>query len=352
MNRYKKVNTMQIGNFSPKNPYFLAPMAGITDWPFRVLCAENGAGLVYSEMLNARAMHYQDIETLRMATTHPLEKPIAIQLFGHEPDYIAEAVRYFCTRPDIALIDINMGCPTPKITKNGDGSALLQNLPLAEEILKAAVKAADEVTMPTNTQSTIGTASCLPIGATTSFPKPITVKIRKGWDSTAINYIETAKMAEAAGVSAIALHARTREEMYTGSADWNCIANLKKAVSIPIIGNGDIHSIKEAEQRMQQTGCDAVMIGRATQGNPWVFTEQGREGINKETLLQTILQHYAFMAEAKGERTATLEMRKHIAWYLHGLHGAAAIRLEVYSASEMQQVLEILSKYFQEMYSF
>lgn len=334
---------MYIGGFEPLNPYFLAPMAGITDWPFRLLCVEQGAGLVYTEMVNVRALHHQDAETLRIAQTHELERPCAVQIFGHEPELMAEAVRYFLTREDIGLIDINMGCPTPKIVKNGDGSALMATPDLAERILKAAVQAADG-------------------------RKPVTVKFRKGWTSDDQNFLDFGRMAEAAGVSAVTLHGRTREQFYSGTADWESIRRLKSALSIPVIGNGDVRSLDDADRMMRQTGCEAVMIGRGAQGNPWVFQRNeerrmdedlsvkcinkadysgveerwnGREGY-LHVLVATILRHYSLLAQYKGEVTAHLEMRKHIAWYLHGVPGAAAIRAAVYQAENFQIVAEIL----------
>ena len=315
---------MQIGGFEPRNPYFLAPMAGVADWPFRLLCVAQGAGLVYTEMVNVRALHHQDAETLRIAQTHPAERPCAVQLFGHEPDMMAEAVQYFLTRQDIGLIDINMGCPTPKIVKNGDGSALMTTPELAEKILKAAVVAAQG-------------------------KKPVTVKFRKGWSPTEENYLDFGRMAEAAGVSAVTLHGRTREAFYSGSADWQSIARLKQALRIPVIGNGDVRSLDDAIERMNQTGCDAVMIGRGAQGNPWIFGQSkdlysGR-GPSLKDLFITILRHQEMLIQYKGETTALLEMRKHVAWYLHGLPGAAHLRAQVYQAASFEEVCELLYTY-------
>ena len=317
-------HSLKIGAFKPKNPYFLAPMAGITDWPFRLLCVEQGAGLVYTEMVNARALHHQDAETLRIAQTHERERPCAVQIFGHEPDMMAEAVRYFLTRQDIGIIDINMGCPTPKIVKNGDGAALMTTPELAEQILQAAVRAADG-------------------------KKPVTVKFRKGWAADRQNFLAFGRMAEAAGVSAVTLHGRTREQFYSGEADWGSIRELKAALSIPVIGNGDVRSIADADRMMRHTGCDAVMIGRAAQGNPWVFQPNGAHLRPEDhrplsELRDTILRHHQLLAQYKGETTALLEMRKHIAWYLHGIPGASAIRAAVYQAGEFQTVKEILEQ--------
>lgn len=330
---------MRMGTVEPRNPYFLAPMAGVTDWPFRILCVEQGAGLVYTEMVNVRALFHQDAETLRIAQTHPRERPCAVQLFGHEPDMVAEAVRYFLTRDDISLIDINMGCPTPKIVKNGDGSALMASPELAERILKAAVVASQG-------------------------RKPVTVKFRKGWSPAEENYLEFGCMAEAAGVSAVTLHGRTREAFYSGSADWQSIARLKQALRIPVIGNGDVKSLEDADRMMEQTGCDAVMIGRGAQGNPWVFarnttplvaecpaeakTQYPGRGHSLKDLLDTVVRHQALLIQYKGETTAMLEMRKHVSWYLHGLPGAAHLRAKVYQATSFEEVGAILEAYRKE----
>ncbi len=354
---------MQIGNVTPRNPYFLAPMAGITDWPFRVLCVEQGAGLVYTEMVNARALHHQDPETLRIAQTHEAERPCAVQIFGHEPDMAAEAVRYFLTRPDICLVDINMGCPAPKIVKNGDGCALMCKPDLARAILKAAVDAA-------------------------AGRKPVTVKFRKGWTADALNYLDFGRMAQDAGVSAVTLHGRTREQYYSGEADRGSIRQLKEALDIPVIGNGDVRSLADADSMMRETGCDAVMIGRGAQGNPWVFrceagerparggrmddgqTQEVLPGtghdrhlellsrgdpdvitrthqaafphVDPDVLRQTIRRHYDMLSAYKGERTALLEMRKHVAWYLHGWPGAAHLRAEVYRMETREAVERVL----------
>lgn len=332
---------LRIGSFVPKNPYFLAPMAGVTDWPFRLLCVEQGAGLVYTEMVNARALHHQDADTLLISQTHPAERPCAMQLFGHEPDMMAEAVAYFLTRDDIGLVDINMGCPTPKIIKNGDGSALMTSPELAERILKAAVRAAEG-------------------------RKPVTVKFRKGWSENDLNYLAFGQMAEAAGVSAVTLHGRTREQFYAGEADWESIRKLKNCLSIPVIGNGDVRSLEDADRMMRETGCDAVMIGRGAQGNPWVFQRAlpvpiqqesglgpvqtdvpvyGDRGDSLQNLIATVMRHHDMLVAYKGERTALLEMRKHTAWYLHGLPGAAQLRMRVYEADTLEDVKEILRGY-------
>jgi tRNA-dihydrouridine synthase B len=338
---------MNIGSFSPKNPFFLAPMAGITDLPFRKLCVEMGAGLVYTEMLSVQALYHGDEETLKMADTDPVERPCAVQIFGHEPDIIAAAVKKFSVRDDIALIDLNMGCPAPKIVKNGDGCLLMKSPELVKQIIHDAVNASS---------------------------KPITVKFRKGWDDETLNYMEIGKIAEQEGASAVTLHGRTRSQMYSGVADWDAVKELKEALRIPVIGNGDIHSLPEARTRMLETSCDAVMIGRAAQGNPWVFrdiadtckiaeideracknivSDSGaasrinRFGVGHtlEELLLTILRHYDLMVRIKGPRRAMLEMRKHIAWYLHGLPDATTMRMEIYNLENIDDVKNKLAEY-------
>lgn len=360
---------LKIGNVTLNNPFFLAPMAGVTDWPFRLLCAEQGAGLVYTEMVNARALCRNDSETLRIAMTHESERPCAIQIFGHEPDIMAEAVSILAEKEEYAIIDINMGCPAPKIVKNGDGSALMTRPQLAYDIMKAAVASAQG-------------------------KKPVTVKLRKGWSHEAENYLEFGKMAEDAGISAVTLHGRTRAMFYSGISDWESVAKLKAALKIPVIGNGDIKSLLEAVSKMEEAGCDAVMIGRAARGNPWIFDLSAKEGelqyegqalpclkadITEATsfaqisassntphmpqearllispharsrqvpelpnLLGTISRHYAMMVEYKGERTATLEMRKHLACYLHGRPNAAKARSDIYKCESIKEVMDILA---------
>ncbi len=320
-NTTKTIKThIQIGSFTPGNNIFLAPMAGVTDMPFRYQCAKMGAGLTYTEMVSAKGMVYDDRKTKELTQTHPAEAPCALQLFGSEPDILAKAAASFNSRPDIALIDLNMGCPAPKIVKNREGCALMQNEKLAAEIIGAVAKASE---------------------------KPVTVKFRKGFDRH--NAVEFAKIAEEAGAKAVTVHGRTRDQFYSGKADWEVIAQVKEAVTIPVIGNGDIFCPEHAWQMLEQTGCDAVMVGRGAQGNPWIF-ERILHYIYTGELLpwptddekyKVIREHYQMMIDLKGENTAVKEMRKHLAWYLKGIPGAASARTEVFALSSSPDVLSL-----------
>ena len=316
---------MEIGNLKLENPYILAPMAGVTDLPFRLLCKEQGAGLLCMEMISAKALQYKNKNTKVLLAIHPQEYPVSLQLFGSDPKIISEQAKRIEDLP-FQILDINMGCPVPKVVKNGEGSALMKNPKLVYELVSATVKA---------------------------IKKPVTVKIRKGFDDEHINAVEIAKIIEEAGAAAVAVHGRTREQYYSGKADWEIIRQVKEAVSIPVIGNGDVASGEKAIAMREQTGCDGVMIARGAQGNPWIFSERleyertGRlpDRPDVEEIKQTMLRHARLQIEYKGDFTGIREMRKHVAWYTKGLHGAARLRdqiNQVESYAELENLLTSL----------
>lgn len=318
-----KDNNLKIGNVGLQSPFLLAPLAGITDGPFRRLCREAGAGLVYSEMVSAKGLWYKDKNTGGLLEILPGEGPVAYQLFGHEPEIMAFAARELDKRDNV-IFDINMGCPVPKIVKNGEGSALMKNPDLAHDVVAAAVK---------NTS------------------KPVTVKIRAGWDADSINAVEVAHAVSAAGASAIAVHGRTREQYYSGKADWSVIAAVKRAVDIPVIGNGDVTDGASALRMMEETGCDFVMVARGALGNPWIFRELNAAWRGeplpppptKEDKKQMMLRHFNDVLDLKGEYVAVREMRKHVGWYLKGVPGAAAFRgkiNQINSAVELRKAIQ------------
>ncbi|MER0281250.1 tRNA dihydrouridine synthase DusB [Clostridioides difficile] len=319
---------MKIGNLELKNKVFLSPMAGVTDLPFRLICKEQGCGLLYTEMINGKALCYDDENTKKMLKIEEEEHPVAVQIFGSEPDFMgraAEIMNYYSNE----ILDINMGCPAPKVVKNGDGSALMKNPKLAEKVLKAVVK---------------------------NSKKPVTLKIRKGWDDNSVNAVEIAKIAEACGISALAIHGRTREQFYTGKADWNIIAEIKKNLNIPVIGNGDVFTIEDSINMLDKTGCDAIMIGRGAQGNPWIFKRINHymntgEILPEPTLnekISTAIKHLKLAVEEHGEYVAVREMRKHIAWYLKGLRNSARLRDEINKIEDYQEVVSKLEYYMED----
>lgn len=309
---------LKIGNVQLDNPFLLAPLAGITDAPTRRICREMGAALVYSEMVSGKGLYYGDKKTDQLLFLYEEEKPAAYQIFGSEPEIMAFAARTLDSREN-AILDINMGCPVPKIVKNGEGSALLKKVDLVYDLVSA---------MTANTA------------------KPVTAKIRIGFDQSCINAVETAKAIEEAGAAAVAVHGRTREQFYSGKADWTQIAAVKNAVSIPVIGNGDVTDGDSAMAMMKETGCDFVMIGRGALGNPWIFREvlAAWKGEPKPDLpnldekKEMMLRHFHDMMELKGEYAAVREMRKFVGWYLKGIPGSAALRGKINQIEHAQEL--------------
>lgn len=313
---------LRIGSLKLDNPFLLAPLAGITDAPMRRLCHRQGAALTYTEMVSCKGMWYGDRNTGKLLYTYRDEQPVGYQIFGHEPEVMAYAAREISSLPG-KLIDINFGCPVPKIVKNGEGSALLKNPDLIYDIVAAVVKNTD---------------------------KPVTAKIRTGWDKDSINAVEVAHAVSAAGASAIAVHARTREQYYSGEADWSMIAAVKRAVDIPVIGNGDVTDGNAAISMMDETGCDLVMIGRGALGNPWIFREalaawRGEEippQPSKDEKKAMMISHLQDLTELKGEYAAVREMRKHVGWYLKGVPGAAAFRGMVNNITDSNELIKAI----------
>ena len=312
----------KIGNVEMENPFVLAPMAGVTDLPFRKLCKEQGAGLICMEMVSAKAISFHNKNTEALMEIAPEEHPVSMQLFGSEPELMAEVAKNIEERP-FDILDINMGCPVPKVVNNGEGSALLKDPEKIVRIVKAVSSA---------------------------ISKPVTVKLRIGFENVPVDIVDIARRIEDAGAKAIAIHGRTRQQYYSGKADWDTIRRVKEAVSIPVIGNGDVDSPMKAEAMIRETGCDAVMVGRAVRGNPWIFRELNHyfatgellERPSVEDIREMILRHARAQIDLKGEFTGIREMRKHVAWYTSGMRHSAGLRRESNQISSYEELDELL----------
>ena len=316
---------MRIGNVTLENNVILAPMAGVTDLPFRLLCKEQGAGLLCMEMVSAKAIYYNNKNTEALMEIDPRELPVSLQLFGSDADIMSEMAKRIEEKP-FAILDINMGCPVPKVAGNGEGSALMKNPKLVAEIVSRVSGA---------------------------IQKPVTVKIRKGFDEEHVNAVEIAKIAEQCGAAAVAVHGRTREQYYSGKADWDIIRQVKEAVSIPVIGNGDVTGPESAKKMIEETGVDGIMIGRAARGNPWIFgqiRDYLKTGVlpkkpTPEEVRDMMLRHAKMQLECKGEYTGIREMRKHVAWYTAGYPNSARLRAKINEVESFEELAELLSSF-------
>ena len=312
------IRTLQIGNVTLENNLILAPMAGVSDLPFRLLCREQGAGLVCMEMVSAKAILYKNRNTEELLTIDPKEHPVSLQLFGSDPDIISEIAKQIEERP-FDILDLNMGCPVPKVVNNGDGAALMKNPRLAGEIIEKTARA---------------------------IKKPLTVKIRKGFDDAHVNAVELAHIAQESGAAAVAVHGRTREQYYAGHADWDIIRQVKEAVSIPVIGNGDIRTPEDVAAMAEQTGCDGYMIARGAEGNPWIFRQilhyfdtgehLARPDFSEVT--EMLLRHAKMQIDCKGDYTGIREIRKHAAWYTAGYRNSSKLRGRINEVENYEQL--------------
>lgn len=325
------IHKLKIGNVELDNNILLAPMAGITDLPFRTICKRYNPGLVYTEMVSSKAIFHDDSKTKKLLNIQGEKRPIAVQIFGSDVQSMQYATKYINGIADI--IDINMGCPAPKVVKNGDGSKLLTNLELARRIMETVVNASNV---------------------------PVTIKIRKGWNNNNIVATEIAKIAEEVGISAITIHGRTREEYYSGNCDLDIIKKVKESVKIPVIGNGDITDVKKAQKMFEYTNVDGIMIGRAALGNPWIFKNiiSSLKNIKdnntpyittKEEILNTILEHLRMVIEEKGELIGIREMRKHISWYTKGLKESSKFRVKINQIEDRKELIDCLTEYFKDV---
>ncbi|MCR5468677.1 MAG: tRNA dihydrouridine synthase DusB [Lachnospiraceae bacterium] len=316
---------LTIGNVTLENNIILGPMAGVSDLPFRVICKEMGAGLVCTEMVSAKAITYKNKNTIELLQTDPTEHPVSLQIFGSDPEAMGEATKMIEDK-EFEILDINMGCPVPKVVNNGDGSALMKNPVLAGKVIEAVVK---------------------------NSTRPVTVKIRKGFDDEHVNAVEMAHVAEESGASAVAVHGRTREQYYSGKADWSIIKAVKESVKIPVIGNGDLNTAEDVLRMKEETGCDGFMIARGAQGNPWIFREvlsglETGEIMPRPTMSEIgdmILRHGKALIEFKGEYTGIREMRKHTAWYTSGLRNSSRLRGLINEVNSISDLESLIDKY-------
>lgn len=317
---------MKIGDIVLENNIFLAPMAGVTDSSYRIICRKMGAGLVTTEMISAKGLYYKDENTEKLTKVYGEERPVALQIFGSDPEIMAFVTeKYINPRKDIAILDINMGCPAPKIVKNGDGSALMKNPCLIRKILKAVVKASN---------------------------KPVSLKIRLGWDDNSINGMEIGKIAEEEGVSLLTIHGRTRDMFYSGRANWDYIKQVKESLTIPVVGNGDIFKPEDALKMINYTKCDGIAIGRGAMGNPWLFREINHllkglkpKGVSEDERIDMAIEHCHLLCKIKGERVGVREIRKHIAWYLKGLRNSNEIKNQINTMDKKNEMIETLVNY-------